>query len=201
MSLTFNKTGVIDLNNGVNQNLILNSSSKVVSHLESGNEYISINVGQSYIDVPDGTTVTFSFDLEIKIMKQHATYNTYFALYNSNNKGPKYFNTARLDSQVYDASQVIGNTYKKRVSATVVLRDRDNATLPNNYLEFYAYYGSGNVFKISNLKCELGSVATPWIPNITDSDYGENCNFGYIETGDKLKIFQTKMEAKEFIEY
>jgi len=36
-------------------NLVLDSVNKTRSHLESGNEYIDINLGNSYMDLPSGT--------------------------------------------------------------------------------------------------------------------------------------------------
>lgn len=203
--VTFNKTGNVATDGLPNENLIINSVNIHPSHLTSGNEYIAVNLGQSYMWVPNGTRVTFSFDIEMKIMKQHATasYNTYLQIYNSNNRGPKTFSGVQLGSQMYDDSQVVGNTYKKRLYATVTLVDRDPSTVTtdNNYIEFYSYYGSGNVFAVSNIKCELGDVVTPWIPNPADADYIDYCDWGYVETGNNLKVYNTKILANEFIEY
>lgn len=55
------------LSSGGGENLVIDSANKTVSHLTSGNEYIAINLGQSYMDIPSNTQVTISFDLEMKI--------------------------------------------------------------------------------------------------------------------------------------
>lgn len=153
-----------------NDNLIINSKNKNVSHLESGNEYIAINVGQSYMDVPDGTRVTISFDIEIEYKKPYST--NYFQIYNTNNKGPKQVVSVNIGGLVF-GGETVGTTIKKRVYAVTTIKDRSSSevTVQNNFLEFYSKYNTGNVFAISNLKMELGSTPTLWTPNPADSLY------------------------------
>lgn len=154
------------------------------------------------MNVPSGTQVTFSFDVEIKIMNQSSTAsnNKYFQVYNSNNKGPKLFGGVRLDSQVFDDTQTVGNIYKKRVYATTTITNRDSPTVSDNYMEFYTVYGTGNVFRISNIKCELGNHATPWIPNPNDQIY-VGSNHGFIEQDNIMKTYPNFIQTNEFIEY
>ncbi len=192
----FNKTGVVDTScETANENLILDSKSKVVSHLESGNEYIAINLGQSYMDVPDGTTVTISFDLELNYAKA----STYFQVYNTNNKGPKTFTSVNIGHQVYDG-ETVGSTIKKRVSLEATITDRVSHSTTNNYIEFYSQYHTGNLFKISNLKMELGTKATPWCENSADESYFSP-EYGFNEENHTAKIFQNHIQANEIIEY
>lgn len=168
-------------------NLIINSKNKNVSHLESGNEYIAINVGQSYMDVPDGTRVTISFDIEIEYKKPYST--NYFQIYNTNNKGPKQVVGVNIGGLVF-GGETVGTTIKKRVYAVTTIKDRSSSevTVQNNFLEFYSRYNTGNVFAISNLKMELGSTPTRWTPNPADllySSLGLDNNIVYDTSGNK----------------
>ena len=203
MSVQFYKNGIITAGgSGINPNLIINSANISGSHLTSGNEYIALNLGQSYMDVPNGTQVTFSFDLELKVVQQHSTasMNVYFNIYNTNNKGPKTFGGVNIGTSQVFVNVTPGDVVKKRVHATTTIQDRESPATSSNWIEFYTGYGSGNVFKVSNLKCELGSVATLWIPNENDAIY-ISATQGFVEHGNMMKIYKDNIETTEFIEY
>lgn len=127
----------------------------VQSHLTSGNEYIAINIGTAANAIPSGSTVTVSFDLEMKVV----TANPTLLVYNTNNKGPMQFNNA---SKTYTAAA--NTTLKQHCVYTSTIKARSDATLTNNFLEFYSTYNTGNVFSISNLKLEIGNKSTDWTP-------------------------------------
>lgn len=132
----------------------------VVSHLTSGNEYIAINIGTAANNIPSGSTVTVSFDLEMKVV----TANPTLLVYNTNNKGPMQFNNA---SKTYTAAA--NTTLKQHCVYTSTITARGSqATTTNNYLEFYSTYNTGNVFSISNLKLEIGNKPTDWTPALED---------------------------------
>lgn len=150
-------------------NLIINSKNIKKSHLESGNEYIALNVGQSYMDIESGTQVTLSFDLELKYVNSGTSSAHRITIYNTNNKGPKQLSNVNWEFR--DHGYNVGDTIKTRVSVTTTIVDRANATSDNNYIEFYSTYNTGNVFSVSNLKLELGDKATPWCPNEADDLY------------------------------
>lgn len=141
------------------RNYVLNSAniagSGIGSTAGSRNEYMVLNVGQSYMTIPHGTAVTISFDLEMVVN----TANPTLAVYNSNNKGPKalYYSTLNFTAAV-------GTTIKKRCSVQNTITDRTDATKTDNYIEFYSTYDTSNWFSISNLKLEIGNVATDWTP-------------------------------------
>ena len=141
------------------RNYILNSANIISNKLDStpGSraEYHAINVGQSYMEIPNGTEVTISFDLEMTVN----TANPTLAVYNSNNKGPKalYYSTLNFTAAV-------GTTIKKRCYVQNTITDRADANKPDNYIEFYSNYGTSNWFSISKLKLELGNKATDWTP-------------------------------------
>lgn len=127
----------------------------VQSHLTSGNEYIAINIGTAANNIPSGSTVTVSFDLEMKVV----TANPTLLVYNTNNKGPMQFNDV---SKTYTAAT--NTTLKQHCVYTSTMTARSDATLTNNFLEFYSTYNTGNVFSISNLKLEKGNKPTDWTP-------------------------------------
>lgn len=127
----------------------------VVSHLTSGNEYIAINIGTAANNIPSGSTVTVSFDLEMKV----TTANPTLLVYNTNNKGPMQFTNT---SKTYTAAA--NTTLKQKCVYINTIGARSDATLTDNYLEFYSTYNTGNVFSISNLKMEIGNKPTDWSP-------------------------------------
>lgn len=141
------------------RNYILNSANIISNKLDStpGSraEYHAINVGQSYMEIPNGTEVTISFDLEMTVN----TANPTLAVYNANNKGPKalYYSTLNFTAAV-------GTTIKKRCYVQNTISDRADANKPDNYIEFYSNYDTSNWFSISKLKLELGNKATDWTP-------------------------------------
>ena len=68
-------------------------------------------------------------------------------------------------------------------------------------ISFYIYGYSGGVGTIymRKPKLELGSKATPWVLSETEN-YAE-WNHGFAEQGDKMKVFQNRIETTNFIEY
>lgn len=201
MSVQVYKNGIVSAGgSGVGENLVLDSASKNVSHLTSGNEYIAINLGQSYMDIASGSTVTISFDIELKYMNSSDSYKSYFLVYNTNNKGPKQISNVSFASQIYDG-ETVGTTIKKRVSGTTTIVDRASSNTNNNWIEFYTGYGTENVYAISNLKIELGSHHTPWTPAPSDAIY-VGAEHGFIETdGSIARFYSDFAEVNEFIEY
>lgn len=128
----------------------------VVSHLTSGNEYIAINIGTAANNIPSGSTVTVSFDLEMNV----TTANPTLTVYNTNNKGPMQFANV---SKTYTAAA--GTILKQFCSYISTITARGSAAnITDNYLEFYSIYNTGNVFSISNLKMEIGTKPTDWSP-------------------------------------
>ena len=201
MSVQVYKNGIVGAGGGgIGENLVLDSASKSASHLTSGNEYIAINLGHSYMDIASGTTVTISFDIELKYMNSSDSYKSYFLVYNTNNKGPKQISNVSFSSQIY-GGETVGTTIKKRVSGTTTIVDRAQSTISDNYIEFYTGYGSGNVFAISNLKIELGSHPTPWTPALSDEIY-VGAEHGFIEIDKSIvKFYDDYTQSNEFIEY
>ncbi|MCB6992441.1 hypothetical protein LI177_02945 [bacterium 210820-DFI.6.37] len=141
------------------RNYILNSANLSASGLGSAagsrKEFQEINVGQSYMSIPDGTEMTMSFDLEMTVN----TANPSLLVYNTNRKGPKQVATKTLRF-----TAEAGTTIKKRCSVQTTIIDRTDATLSYNTIEFYSTYGSSNWFSISKLKLEIGNKATDCTP-------------------------------------
>ena len=152
-------------------NLIINSKNIKNSHLESGNEYMALNVGQSYMDIESGTQVTISFDLEMKYVNTGTSSAKYLHIYNTNNKGPKQISDVNWYPEQHGYS--VGDIIKTRASVTTTIVDRADHKTDDNYIEFYTVYNTGNVFSISNLKVEVGNKATPWTPNPADDLYSQ----------------------------
>ena len=111
--------------------------------------------------VPAGSEITISFDVEMS--KGH-----FIQAYCSNTYGSTYF----IGEFIF---RDIGTT-KRRLSFTTVTAA---ASAPDRqtHLEFYSTYGSGDLFKISNVKIEKGNKATDWSPapeDIIKNTPGEN---------------------------
>ena len=141
------------------RNYILDSanivSNKLGSEVGSNAEYHAVNVGQSYMNIPHGTIVTFSFDLEMTVNTENPT----LMVYNTNNHGPKWLGTRSLQF-----TAAVGETIKERCHVVSEITDRTDATKTDNYIEFYSTYGTSNWFSVSNFKLETGNKATDWSP-------------------------------------
>lgn len=168
------------------ENLLKNSQGIIVD--KTGNtsgsrtEYYAWDVGDSYTNITTNTVVTISFDLEMYV-NDLTTYGGQLQVYNTNNKGP-----VQISGKYYTFKNkyAIGETINERVSLITTLIPRSDANRTNNYIEFYTGYGSDNFYKISNVKLELGSVATPWCPNSSDAlatSMGLNDNVEYDTSG------------------
>lgn len=152
-------------NNGMGgENLLLNSYGIIVDKTNnatgSRTEYFAWNVGSSYININKTTQVTISFDLYMYV-NDFTVYSGQLLIYNTNNKGPVQLTGV---SYRFKDEYEIGDTINKRIFLTTTLVPRSDATQTNNFIEFYTGYGSDNFYKISNVKLQLGSKATPWCP-------------------------------------
>ena len=153
------------------RNYILDSKNlENTDHLDSvagsSKEYMAVNVGKSYMDIPDGTKVVISFDLTMQV-NSVAGDSPHVMVYNTNNKGPKQIGTRHIYiKRDYVNDVKVGDTISFRVSVQTEVRDRDESevTLSDNYIEFFSDYGTSNWFKIENLKLEIGNKATDWTP-------------------------------------
>lgn len=169
------------------RNYILNSANIIVDRLNATGsyaEYAKVNVGQSYMNIKANTPLIFSFDLEM-----HAgTANPTFQIYNTNVACPK-----RLVGGSLTFEAAVGDVIKKRCSISTYLIDRTEPTETDNYIEFFSTYKTGNVFKVTNMKLEMGDKATDWTPAPEDAE-------SLIEdvdtrTTDSINDVQTKVEA------
>lgn len=165
------------------RNYVLNSAGVLAdkrgSASESRNEYVALDLGQSYMDVPEGTQVTVSFDLVMDV----ATANPTLQVYNTNNDGPKCFRgTAghgEAAGKTVSFTAAVGSVINERVSVTGYIGDRDNPSKSTNWLEIYSVYNTGNFFSIANLKLEVGNKATDWTPAPEDQiAYVDNLEIG-----------------------
>lgn len=196
-------------NNGlgfINSNLLKNSYGIIVdkTHNASGSrtEYYAWNVGSSYTDITTNTTVTISFDLEMYV-NNITGYNGALLVYNTNNKGPVQIIGV---SYVFKNYYSIGDTINERISLTTTLVPRSDANKTDNFIEFYTGYGTDNFYKISNVKIELGTQATPWCPNENDQlynilGYDQNIIYdtsGYSQNGTLNGTFENSMDTPRY---
>lgn len=147
------------------RNHVFNSAKLEASSLNmkpgSRGEYRSINLGQSYTDIPHGTEVTISFDLEMVVNSA----NPAILIYNTNNPGPKTFVSKTLRFVA-----AVGEVIKGRYHIVTIVSDRVNPGRADNFMEFYTTYDTSNFFKISKIKMTKGNRATEWTPAPEDTD-------------------------------
>lgn len=147
-----------------------------------GIEWQYLNTGNYYNHLESNTPITISFDLEMYI--NSTTIDAPLAgngsqevpclwVYNSNKIGLKKIEWCRIDFSEAE----IGQTIKQRCAVTTTIQDpteTDTINEQENYIEFYSGYGSGNTYRISNIKIEEGKIATAWSPCPLDEDLGRN---------------------------
>ena len=187
------KTAIDEISESVNniqiggRNYILNSANIIVDRLNATGsyaEYAKVNVGQSYMNIKEHTPLIFSFDLEMHV----GTANPTFQIYNTNAAGPK-----RLVGGTLTFEAAVGDVIKKRCSISTYLIDRTEPTETDNYIEFYSIYKTGNVFKVTNMKLEMGDKATDWTPAPEDAE--SIIADVDTRTTDSINDVQTKVEA------
>lgn len=163
---------------GVNvggRNYILNSqdlgdSDHLDSEPGSKKEYMFLNMGQSYMNIPADTLVTISFDLTMQVNTVGTEPDGYpwLKIYNTNSPrlGPKYFNTTTIYLKELYPDVAVNDTISERLSFQTPIKDRPEESVDSedNWIEFWSDYGTSNWFKIENLKLELGNIATDWTP-------------------------------------
>lgn len=120
-----------------------------------GGSFLGLGVGNSYMDVPDGTVVTIAFDARIKI--DSTSY--YFGVYSQDSNGsPKWFRTLdggwpnRVESQIsaLDPQPQVEDEINIPMHVTGKIIDNPNPSQTINTLEFYCYNMSYD-FDVSNL--------------------------------------------------
>ena len=145
----------------IRPNYILNSSGVFLTNLGSADgsrlEYRAKSLGQN-LPIASGTTITISFDLHMEFK----TANPYLYVYNTNNKGPH--QTINGINALAGRTVQVGDIIHERISVTGTITDRDSPTQTTDFIEFYSNYGSNNWFSISNIKLEVGSGATAYVP-------------------------------------
>ena len=202
------KQGIVKVVNdgSQNENLLLNSYGVIIDKqnntLDSRTEYYAWDVGQSYMNIATTTNVIISFDLEM-LVRDVSGYNGQLLVYNTNNKGPIQLSGI---SYYFKKEYNVGNYINKRIFLKTTLVPRESPTQQKNYIEFYTGYGTNNFYKISNVKLEEGSIATPWIPNSNDNMYsaynfsGASTNSGFIELDNTARIYKERIDANQFYE-
>ena len=211
-----------DINNKiVGKNLILNSANLSYDGITGndpttdnndiwGVEYGYINVGSSYMNLSEGEDVVISFDLEMNVYRTSfnpildkdgnptGKFNNnepYLQIYNTNNEGPITFDSQTL--YFYDVEA--GDIIKGRYYIKTKIRHRIDATLPDNYIEFFSNYYSNNYFRIKNLKLEKGTVATDWCPADEDGmSANVSANYSWLfSPTDGIKMWNTTQGNEE----
>lgn len=154
------------------RNFVLNSGGVLVDIIgsEGGSrrEYAAIDLGWE-LPIENGATISVSFDLYMVVK----TANPTLQVYNTNNWGP-HREVIAGRNVLAGETHAVGDLIDKRIKIEGVTLGSGGSEVrtPHDYLEFYSIYGSSNFFRISNLKLELGSEATPWRPAPEDAaDY------------------------------
>lgn len=151
-------------------NLLLDSAKLKSGKLHEKNphqpEHSYLNVGKSFDNLKDGTTITISFDIETSELGIDS-----LTIYNANRKGPKKIERRRI----HDIP-----AGKTRQSVTTIIRDRDEYDLTDSHIEFFTGYGTGQLFEITNISINNGSYAFDWKPNpyeiVTQDQYDKLAN-------------------------
>ena len=126
-----------------------------VENYSYGGSYLGLDVGNSYMDVPDGTVVTIAFDARIRI--DSTSY--YFGVYSQDSNGsPKWFRALdggwpnRIESQIsaLNPQPQVEDEINIPLHVTGKIIDNPNPSQTINTLEFYCYNMSYD-FDVSNL--------------------------------------------------
>lgn len=150
------------------RNLILNSKGPWSTTASSPNA-MTINVGQSYMNVPSGTSVIISFDIETNVISDG---EPKILVYNrvGSSDGPKQI----ADAIYIFPSLTTGTNIKQRCVVKTTVTDRSGATKTDNYINFTDSGNKLDIYTISNLKMEIGDKATDWTPAPEDTDAAIN---------------------------
>lgn len=103
----------------------------------------------SVLDENLGREITISFDIQARV-------GHYLQVYCSNKTDDRSFNPKTFRNF---------GTERQRLSfTTLAIEGGRGITKREAWIEFYGEYETGNIFKISNVKIELGSTASPYTP-------------------------------------
>ena len=151
------------------RNYIIGSKDLVLDKIND--EHGFFNFGSSYSNIPNGTQVTFSFDLEMVLATPNDDNGGYVIAFGNLYKiGPK--SITMVDGLLHSPIMIsipgeTGTTFSGRVNGTGYIIDAEKDKITNDYnlIEFITGDGTtGNAFRITNPKLELGNKATDWSP-------------------------------------
>lgn len=219
MNPNINKQGVWTVNNNGNQNINL---LKNTNFTNGTNSWYGVNSSSIRVETIDGylcgtgtkgttnniigqTSNSYNYEggTTIDISLSAKVYVTETGTFSAGN----WISTTQISGwQGMSGSRIWHNPNTLSVGWNDISCTLKNATNQYNGSIVTAFGFTGTTFWITNIKMEISSIPTAWIPNASDSIYttydfsNVSTNSGFIEFDKTTRIYKKRIDANQFYE-